>query len=186
MENDFSIDIVTPQIRASFPTVWGVDDPLILDITLSDKKGKSVSNSKLVIDDGEKSTSLVTSEKGELEFTKSYTDLGIKEVKVRYNYAKGPVECIFRVRIVAYRSEVIKLLNEYLERVRKERDFSDKHTVREIIEAIKLRTPKSKHQDLETLVDLFEEAEYSLHPINREYYERFYSAETRSLEVFKF
>jgi hypothetical protein len=92
-------------------------------------------------------------------------------------------EAIFRVRIVSYRSEVIGLLNEYLERVREKSVFSDKHTVREIIDALKLRTPKSRHQDLETLADVFEEAEYSLHNIGRDHYERLYSAEMRGLEA---
>jgi hypothetical protein len=87
------------------------------------------------------------------------------------------------VRIVEYRSEVIKLLNEYLEKIRDGIDFNDDHTVREITEAIKRRTPKSKHQDLETILCVFEEAKYSLHPINRLHYEQFYSAEMKSLEA---
>ena len=184
VKKNFTIDIVAPELQAPYPEVWGVNDPLTLKITLRDKIGKLVPHAELVVENGEKPTSFVTGEHGELEIVKSYPDAGVREVKVLYYGAGDGAEAIFRVRIAVYRSEVISLLNEYLEKVREKSDFSDKHTVREIVDALKLRSPKSRHQDLETLADVFEEAEYSLHSISREYYERFYSAEMRVLEAF--
>jgi transglutaminase-like putative cysteine protease len=183
VEKDFSINIEAPQIRPPYPAVWGLNDPLTLKITLKDKRGKTTPHTKLAIIDGEESFSFETSDRGEFEITKSYGNPGFKEVKFHYNDEKREAEAIFRVRIVEYRNEVIRLLNEYFENVKDDVDFGNKNTVREIVEAIKLRTPKSKHQALETIVNIFEEAEYSLHPINRVDYERFYSAETKSLEA---
>jgi len=184
VEKNFTIDIVAPELRAPYPKLWGVNDPLTLKFTLRDKIGKPVPHAKLVVKDGEKLASFVTGEQGELEIVKSYPEAGVREVKVLYDEAGDGAEAIFRVKIVVYRSEVIGLLNEYLEKVREKSGFSDKHTVREIVDALKLRSPKSRHQDLETLADVFEEAEYSLHSIVREHYERFYSAEMRVLETF--
>jgi transglutaminase-like putative cysteine protease len=183
VEKDFSINIEAPQIRAPYPTVWGLNDPLTLKITLKDKLGKPMPHAKLVIEDGDRFTSHETDDQGELEEIKTYVNPGVREVKIHYADAKDKAEAVFRVRIVEYRSEVIKLLNEYLEKVRDRIDFNDDHTVREITEAIKRRTPKSKHQDLETILCVFEEAKYSLHPINRLHYEQFYSAEMKSLEA---
>jgi transglutaminase-like putative cysteine protease len=183
VENDLSIDVEAPQIKPPYPAVWGLNDPLTLKITLKAKGGKNTPHANLKIVDGEESFSFEASDRGEFEITKSYGDLDVKEVKFHYSDEKREAETVFRVRIVEYKYEIIRLLNEYLEKIRDEIDFDDRNTVREIVEEIKLRTPESRHRDLETIVRVFEEAEYSLHPIDRADYELFYSSETRSLEA---
>jgi hypothetical protein len=81
------------------------------------------------------------------------------------------------VRIVDYREEIVRLYNEVVHGLRaREVALSPKMTPREVESRLEGAIPGLSHEAVRDLVDVFEEANYSMHPVVRLAYERMYLA----------
>ncbi|MCK4437825.1 hypothetical protein KAV47_02020, partial [Candidatus Bathyarchaeota archaeon] len=61
--------------------------------------------------------------------------------------------------------------------------IKDNYTARELLGYLKTQTPAETYSALEEMTFIFEEANYSLHPIARDCYERFYLAKNEFEEA---
>ncbi|HHL41090.1 MAG TPA: hypothetical protein ENJ36_00360 [Candidatus Bathyarchaeota archaeon] len=82
-----------------------------------------------------------------------------------------------KIKIVDYREEIIRLFNNRFKEARERFErIKDNYTARELYNHLKEQTPETAYEPLWSVVSLFEEANYSLHMINRDHYTRFYRA----------
>ncbi|MBN2336464.1 hypothetical protein JXL21_12980 [Candidatus Bathyarchaeota archaeon] len=171
------LSIALPQIRAPFPNVWGVNEELELLIRLTSVEGDPIMNAPLnMVIDGTPQQ-VTTSGTGEASTTTSIDS--IKDLKVSVNYSPEGLHTELDIRIVDYRDEIISLFNEKFSEAQKRfKAVKDNYTARELLGYLKTQTPEETHVPLGEMIFIFEEANYSLHPIARSSYEGFYLAKT--------
>lgn len=155
-----------PQILEQFALVWGEREPLEVQVKINTTQHK---DAYIIVDDGrmgklelrvgEELMKFVL-EKGTHTFAIVEEDNEIAEVKVR---------------IVDYREEVVQLYSEYfLSLKKKDPRIVEETTPREFQSIVKGSVPSNKHRSLESVVSLFEVANFSLHTIGRRQYEEMY------------
>lgn len=135
-----------PQIAEGFPSVWGVEDELL--VSFFDSEGNNG------------------------EFWSNFHQKGNFRIKL----CKDKELPAFKdIRIVVYREEIIAIGKNYLKGIYGVLpDISSVMTLREIRDKIKNRIPEDKHWILEGAFSILEEALYSNKDIARKDYERFY------------
>ncbi|MCK4583699.1 hypothetical protein KAU18_10390, partial [Candidatus Bathyarchaeota archaeon] len=108
-----------------------------------------------------------------------------RSLKISASYRVEELDTELDVKIIEYREEIIDLFNTKFRDARKRFDkIKDNYTARELLGYLKTQTPVETHSALEEMTFIFEEANYSLHLIARESYERFYLAKNEFEEVF--
>jgi hypothetical protein len=155
-----------PQIRGQFASVWGEREPLEVQVKINNTQHK---DAFMIVDDGRmgklelrtgEELMKFTLEKGTHIFAIVEKDNKIDEVKIR---------------IVDYREEVVRLYSEYfLSLKKKDPRIVEETTPREFESIVKGGVPSNKRSSLESVVSLFEVANYSLHTITRRQYEEMY------------
>jgi len=170
-----------PGVEPGLPPVWNTD-PLLVEGRMVSTDGVPMSGQSLRFTLPETEVfSGVTGENGEVSFSKSF-GLGVQELRL-INEAEG-LHTILRIKIVDYREEIIRLFNNRFKEAREQFErIKDNYTARELYNYLKEHTPEVTHDSLWELVSLFEEANYSLHVINRSHYTRFYYAMRTYREV---
>ncbi|MCW4049054.1 MAG: transglutaminase-like domain-containing protein [Candidatus Bathyarchaeota archaeon] len=163
-----------PQIEAPFPNVWGMGEELHIELMLSTSKDSPISGPVNLDVNGKKieiktdqnglaSTSMLFDEKGWITVTAVYSEDGLKTS--------------LQLKLVEYREEITELFNEKFEEAcSRFTSVNENYTARELLEFLKKETPERTHGSLGEMTYLFEEANYSLHPVGRNSYERFYLA----------
>jgi transglutaminase-like putative cysteine protease len=167
-----------PQISNPFPLVWGVKEPLIIELQLNEYD-KSISSADLylVIND-ETETSLKTS--GRKVQTNHVFDVkGAHKLKAKFSGDDEWEDTVVEneIRIVDYREEIVDLFNSFFKSAKtKFQSVHDEMTPRELQGALINQIQAPKHDALDTAVSIFEVADYSLHEVNRRDYEQIYLA----------
>jgi len=177
------LTVSLPQIQAPFPNVWGINEELEVSVGLTTVDGHPIANAEVIMEvDGEPLV-IYTSENG-LALTTTVSP-SIRSLKMSASYSVEELNTELDVNIVEYREEIIDLFNTKFRDARERFDeIKDNYTARELLGYLKTQTPAETHSALGEMTFIFEEANYSLHPIARESYERFYLAKNEFEEVF--
>ena len=179
------VKIALPQIAEKFPDVWGRDESLII-IFAVDGTRHSLEQYSVDIELAPDSTVRAPlGRDGRASQEHSYPMTGKYEIRAVLvkDVRNGYLPASRFVRIVNYREEVVRLYNEVVA-ILKTRgvSLSQEMTAREVETRLTNAMAGLSRDTIRDLVRLFEEANYSLHPIARPSYERMYLA---SVEVEK-
>jgi len=171
-----------PGIEAPLPNVWGLDEELEICVSLTASNGAPIPGGSIEFAFFGTVEHLSTSDNGEAATTALIKEKGSFEASAKY--LEGGMKASQSLRVVDYREEVVELFNQKFREARERfKSVRDNHTARELMEYLKRKTPKAAYPALEDMVFLFEEASYSLHPVRRGVYVRFYEAKTRYEEA---
>jgi len=171
-----NITLEFPQIRDPFPNVWGLGEPLLIKVRLTDSVGKPISEATVKVAFNGEAVEATTSADGCADVEKAFDSKGIHKVSARFiDKNSEEAVCEVTLKVVDYREEVVELFNLFIDRLKAQnQDLRDNMTPRELQAAIAHQTPPEKHDALEEAVSVFEVANYSLHPITRREYERIF------------
>lgn len=177
------LTISLPQIQTPFPNVWGVNEELEVSVELITVEGYPIMNAQIDMEvDGEPRV-VSTGEEG-LSSTTTVSR-STRSLKISASYRVEDLYTELDVKIVEYRDEIIGLFNTKFRDARKRFDkIKDNYTARELLGYLKTQTPAETYGALGEMTFIFEEANYSLHPIARDCYERFYLAKNEFEEAF--
>ncbi len=170
------IGITFPDILSNLPAVWGMGEPLQVEFRQKD----GIRFSELKIDwgdDGEKIG--IPDTEVQIRLIHMFILPGEYTIKASYeDTSTGNVISSWRkIRIVDYRGEMVRLFGEMLERLNLDdisigADMTPREVERLLIEKLEGVSKES----IKRVIDGFEEANYSTHPINRDSYVRMYRA----------
>ena len=173
-----------PQIREQFALVWGEREPLEVQVKINTTQHK---DAHMIVDDGRMGKLELRTgdeltkfalEKGTHTFAIVEKDSEIRDSEIGHWVTIGKkyskiVEV--KIRIVNYREEVVRLYSEYfLSLKKKDPRIVEETTPREFESIVKEDLPANKLHSLESMVSLFEVANYSLHTITGREYEEMY------------
>jgi hypothetical protein len=167
------LKIVLPDIEAPFPNVWGVEDELRIEIVLdkSASEGDQKRDVKVFIDE-ETAGPFRLSRKGRAELSRRFTKKGGHKVRAILFGTSGQVHLSAEIelRIVDYEEEIVRLYNEFLEKLPSHGfDVRNEMTAQEIASLIS-KTRNFSPEALRRVTTCFEKAEYSNHLTTREDY----------------
>jgi hypothetical protein len=156
-----------PQIREPFTLVWGEREPFQVLVRYNITQGKVAC---LIVDDGKM-------EKLELKTYEDLREFILEKGIHTFAIVEGNNKIAkVKVRIVDYREEVVRLYSKYFFSVkRKSPKIIEETTPREFESIARESIPSNKHDALDSVVSLFEVANYSLHTIARRHYEKMYA-----------
>jgi len=181
-ENESSrLSMRLTEIENGLPPVWDTS-PLLIEGRMVSTENEALPDQRLtfLLREAELYNG-VTNEFGSVSFSTSFK-LGVHELKL-LNRAEL-LQTSLKVKIVEYREEIIKLFNNRFKEAKEQFErIKDNYTARELYNYLKEHTPEETHEPLWELVSLFEEANYSLHLINRSHYTRFYHVMRRYREA---
>ena len=163
-----------PDIESGLPLVWDVSSLRVVG-RMVDTEDVEMPGQRLtfLIEDNELFSD-VTDHEGLVEFSHEYS-LGVHELRLVNRSEK--LQTSIKIKIVDYREEIIRLFNNRFKEARERFErIKDNYTARELYNHLKEQTPETAYEPLWSVVSLFEEANYSLHMINRDHYTRFYRA----------
>ena len=166
------LNITLLEIEQDLPAVWGTDTPLKIQgaITFDDQNPRNNGRLSLTLDGD---VILSDANKSLIVHNQSFSALGIHRLSLAYT--EEELKTGLDVKIVEYRDEIIRLFNNRFKESREKfQSIRDNYTARELYEYLKQETPDKAHAPLRELVFIFEEANYSLHEVNREHYTRFF------------
>jgi hypothetical protein len=173
------VHIDLPEIPAEMPDVWGKDDDLLMVFSV-DGTPQMLAQYSLDIDlePGSSLRSPITAY-GRARQTYAFHQTGqynIQAVLVK-DVRNGYLPATRMVRIVDYREEVVRLYNEMLVLLKSQGfPLTFKMTVREVDIQLRKAYPALSVDITKDLIWVFEEANYSLHPIARPAYEIMFMA----------
>ncbi len=181
------LEIRFPQIEADLADVWSTDSPLEVRFRLKDAGGTIIPDTECRIDwgdgleetavsdvNGEITVSHRFTEKADYAIIGSYTDIGTNE----------EVSGTRSVRIVDYREETVYVFNRMLNRLDIGIVGIDRRlTAREIRGVLINEIRDVPGIVIDVIIDIFEEADYSTHEIDRNRYVRMYRAVKEVIEI---
>lgn len=170
------MSISFPGIEESLPAVWGVGEPLAVNINLKDDD--VLSSQACEVEWGDDVTiRLVSDENGNVNSVHVFTGKGEYIINASYkdDATRGSISSWRKIRIVDYREEMVRLFNELLKKLDlTDISISSEMTPREIEEILKPRLEGIDETALRRLISGFEEANYSTHPVTRDSYLNLY------------
>lgn len=168
------LSLALPEIENGLPPVWNTE-PLLFEGKMVSIEGAPISGENLKFSVGD--TELYsgnTDEDGVVSFT-TRLDKGVNELTITNESER--LQTSLKIKIVEYREEIIKLFNNRFKEAKERFErINDNYTARELYNYLKEKTPVEAYDYLKELVFLFEEANYSLHVINRGHYTMFYKS----------
>jgi transglutaminase-like putative cysteine protease len=171
------LKIYFPGIAPPFPDVWGINEELEINFKLLDPSGRIISGGKLNIRVKDRQTALTTGDDGTAGLLLTFSEKATYTIEAVYDGTgeiKG-VKAERTIKIVDYREEIVYLYKSlkdwFYDRGLPFPLEATPREIQEIVTASKLGIPS---EVLAKLVEYFEEADYSLHPVNRENYLRMY------------
>jgi hypothetical protein len=170
-----------PQIESPLPNVWGRDEDLVIRIRV--KEGVDLVDNLVHLNiDGEETILSLVDNLAELKWR--FKEKGEYKMKaLAYLPQNVTLEGYKEIRIVDYREEIIRLFNMEFNLVRGDLDKLEIHfTARDFQRMLKDHLPPGAGTPLERMINLFEEADYSIHDINRGAYTDYYQAYGRYKE----
>jgi hypothetical protein len=183
---DLRLRIEFPQIQVPLPDVWGLGENLIVIFTGSrENRGKSAGEElDIELESGLRSRAIVSQESRAAK-AHTYASTGEYQIKAAFAGESGDGKAVASrsVRIVDYREEIVRLYNEVVMMLQSRGAvLSPKMTARDVERSLAMTVPALPYENVGEIVSIFEEANYSLHPIGRSKYEKMFLA---SLEVRK-
>jgi hypothetical protein len=178
------IEIGFPDIAASLteplPAVWGVSEPITVQVRLKDSNGKILPSQPCNVDFGDGETVQAISDgEGYIRLEHLFNTKDEYAINCLYQDSKTGKEISSwrKIRIVEYREEMVRLFNEMLEtlNIRNVR-IEPEMTAREVEVLLEERLKGVSSDAIRKIVAGFEEANYSVHPVTRESYVAMYPA----------
>lgn len=172
----YGLAILFPQICSPLPLVWGVNEIIEVHIQFNDESGAPRTGAHVVLSYGDSiQETFVIQGQGANSTTLSFPD--IRTILFTATSRDPQAEVKESLRIVDYRIEIIRLYNlQFKEAKEQYHDVRENYTARELLTYLKTLCPPETYGSLERMTYVFEEADYSLHPISREDYVKFYLA----------
>ena len=172
-----SLNIEFPLINGVFPDVWGIGDELEIFCVLLDPNGNAMDTKRLEINIGSKMLEAITDKSGTAKLRYTFKQKGEYLVKAKLSgEARGEnIKGERMLRIVDYREEIVSLFKNLTGWLLDFGvSFAPQATPREIQRATLRAKEELPAASLETTVSYFEEADFSIHDINRNTYEQMY------------
>ena len=168
--------IVLPDVEQDLPAVWGVNESLsIKGAMLDEERAPSADEILTLFFNETELLSAETDSEGKISHAEAFDTEGIH--KLTLIHAGEDLRTGLDIKIVEYREEVIRLFNNRFREARTRfQSVRDNYTARELYEYLRKEAPEPCHEPLRELVFIFEEANYSLHEVNRGQYTRFFRA----------
>jgi hypothetical protein len=179
--HEVSLAIEFPQIKNPFPDVWGLDEALEIVCHLAGPQGYGLATKPLEVYLNSKLITRLTTDKsgtGKLNYT--FTEKGQHELMVRSKEEPEvkDVSAQRTLRIVDYREEIVNLFEALLNWFHELGiEISTESTPHEIEYRVLNAGKGIPEKDMAKVVNCFEEADYSLHSINRSHYQAMYLAQ---------
>jgi hypothetical protein len=173
------VHIELPQIPTAMPDVWGKDDDLLIVFSV-DGTPQMLAQYSLDIEFGvDVMTRAPLSSEGRATQTHSFRQNGVYNIQAVLvkEVRNGYLPASRMVRIVDYREEIVSLYNEMLSLIKSQViSPTSRMTAREEESRLRQAYPRLSSETTNMLVSVFEEANYSLHPITRTAYEKMFKA----------
>jgi len=168
--------IVLPDVEQGLPAVWGVNESMTIQGSMLDEeKEPSRGETLTLIFNETELLSTETDSEGKITHTEAFDTEGIHRLALIH--AGEDLRTGLDIKIVDYREEIIRLFNNRFKEARTRfQSVKDNYTARELYEYLRKEAPEPCHEPLRELVFIFEEANYSLHEVNRGQYARFFKA----------
>jgi hypothetical protein len=142
---------------------------------LDEEKAPSVGETLTLIFNETELTSTETDSEGRITHTEAFDTEGIHRLTLLHE--GEDLRTGLDIKIVDYREEIIRLFNNRFREARTRfQSVRDNYTARELYVYLKKEALEPCHEPLRELVFIFEEANYSLHEVNRGQYSRFFRA----------
>ncbi len=176
MQETQLLRIVLPDINASFPNIWGVNEKLRIQIVPNSgtllKKEKPMLE---VLADQEPVGTAGLVERKRVDLSHVFTKKGEHVIRaILDRNGQKPWNTEIKLLSVDYREEVIRLYGEFLEKLRNYEIGARKEMTAREIENLVTNLRVSKSQVLRRVTTCFEKAEYSNHSTVRRDYETMY------------
>jgi hypothetical protein len=156
-----------PQIKPPFPRVWGINEPLLVELEIIDD---TLEPSDLILKYNSNKENLKTDGK-KVRTTMIFNTPGIHPIQLYTHKDQDPVSRV-NIKIVDYREEIIDLYKKW---TKKYVDKPDKKlTARDFLIYLHNSQPELDINRIEKSITIFEIADYSLHDLFRRDYETFY------------
>lgn len=164
------------EVEEDLPAVWGVNESLVIEGAIqTEENTPSLETSLTLMLNETELTSTKSDEEGKITHHETIPVKGVHRLILIQ--PEEDLRTVLDIKIVEYRQEIIRLFNNRFKESREMfESIKDNYTARELYEYLRRETPDSTHEPLRELVFIFEEANYSLHEVNRENYTRFFRA----------
>ena len=168
--------IILPNIDSDLPAVWGVNESMnIHGLMLNGEQTPSTGETLTLLLNKTELTAAKTDSNGKITYSQAFVVEGSHRLILLHE--EEDLRTSLDIKIVDYRKEIIRLFKNRFQEAREMfQSIRDNYTARELYLYLGNETPKSSHEPLRELVFIFEEANYSLHEVNREQYTRFFKA----------
>jgi len=181
VSHEVPLAIEFSQIKSPFPDVWGLDDDLEIVCLLVGPQGEKLAARPLEVYINNKLIAQLTTDKsgtGKLHYTFAEKERCEILVRLKGEPGVGDISARRTLRIVDYREEMVNLFEALVNWFRNLGiKLGVKLTPREIEYRV-LNTGRGiPERDMDRVVSCFEEADYSLHSINRSHYQTMYLAQ---------
>ncbi len=175
-----TLSIEFPDIEPPLPDVWGEGEELRVFCYLLKEDGSPLASRQLDLLIGKNANRIATDAGGKAAVQCTFQKKGQYQLAVRYS-GENPAEPLVTrriIRVVDYREEIVELFKSMLEWLRsKGLELPSKATPREIKQIISDAGWVISPEALANLIVCFEEADYSLHTIERKNYKTMYLAQ---------
>lgn len=181
---DPRVEITFPQIKRPLPPVWGIGEPLLIASHALVDKPDNGTNSAPQIQSVRNTLNIVVSDFSPLQLEHIFEWKGEADIDVHFGNASAREMVGNRkIRIVDYREEIVAVFNQLIDSLTaKGIKVGRLMTAREIESKLKEKYPDISQDSIKDIVNGFESANYSLHPISRQIYTDMYLAVEKILE----
>ena len=175
------LDIALVKPAEDLPFIWGIGEPVHVNLMLLDDSGEGVGGRTvtIVIDEPDQPVGLLTDADGRCHTSWTGTVPGTYRVAADFAGEDQylPTSAHHELEVVDFREDVVRRYNSFLPWVReREPRISEQTTPREMEAMVVGGGTPVDHRALEVVIARFEEADYSLHEIDRPRFEAMYRA----------
>jgi hypothetical protein len=175
---DQHVEITFPQIENPLPPVWGIREPLLIASHALIDKPENGMNSTPQIQVKDNAINIVMLDYSPIQVAHIFVQKGEIVITVHFG-TNGNGEMIGnrKIRIVDYREETVAVFNHLIDFLTaKGFKVNRLMTAREIESKLKEQNPDLSPDFIQDIVNSFESANYSLHPVARQIYTDMYLA----------
>ncbi|MBN1188627.1 MAG: transglutaminase domain-containing protein [Dehalococcoidales bacterium] len=180
LNDQITLSIEFPDIEFPFPDVWGEGEDLRAICSLKKTDGTPLAAKQIDLLIGKSANRVTTDAGGSVIVQCTFQKKGQYQVSARYSGENDqePLLTVRTIRIVDYREEIVGLFKSLLEWLRnKGLDLPSRATPREIKQIISESSRVISPAALAKIIVCFEEADYSMHTIDRTNYKTMYLAQ---------